>query len=146
MDKREQFFAAIRNEMTMTLATAAEGSVTMRVVSPVYYQGSILIFTSAASNKYRQLAANPHCCVAAGGFFAEATAAFSGPTMLDENEALRSAYNEKFPGAFDEGVAFGGRDAEFILLRPTRLSGWTFENDAPSEDGVPTVPFAISME
>ena len=36
--------------------------------------------------------------------------------MLDSNEELRQVYCEKFPGAFDEGVALGGRDAEFIFI------------------------------
>lgn len=141
MDRREQFYACIQEEMAVTLATAADGNVSMRAVSPVCCEGSILIFTAPGSKKYRQLRANPHCCIAAGMFFAEAEAEFCGATMLPENERLRAVYSEKFPGAFSEGVAFGGRDAEFLLLRPTRLSGWAFENDAPSADGVPTVPF-----
>lgn len=145
MDRTVQFFEVVKNEMGVTLATALDGSVTMRVVSPVLYDGKILLFTSPDSRKYMQLRENPRCCVAAGAFFAEATAAFCGATMLDENESLRKAYSEKFPGAFDEGIAFGGRDAEFILLTPTRLTGWAFENDVPTPEGIPTIPFAIEL-
>lgn len=145
MDRIKQFHEAINREMVMTLATAAGTSVTMRTVSPVEYGGKVLFFTGADSHKYRQLRENPNCCMSVGSFFAEATAAFCGRTMLPENEALRKAYCDKFPGAFDEGLAFGGRDAEFILLTPTRLTGWAFENDQPTVDGIPTVPFALEL-
>ena len=65
--------------------------------------------------------------------------------MLDSNEELRQVYCEKFPGAFDEGVALGGRDAEFILLEPLKLKGWALEDDIPTSDGVPTIPFEIDI-
>ena len=123
MDKIIQFYEIIKNEMSVTLATALDQSVTMRFVSPVYYKKSILFFTEPESLKYRQLKANPNCCIGAGNFFAEASAEFLGSTMSDHNEELRKVYCEKFPGAFDEGVALGGRTAEFILLKPTRLKG-----------------------
>lgn len=145
MDKVSQFFEVIKAEMTVILATASGNSVTMRVVSPVCYDGKILIFTSSDSQKYRQLKENPNCCVSAGAFFARATAEFCGATMLDKNEALRKVYSAKFPGAFDEGLAFGGRDADFVLLKPTKLTGWAFENDIPTPDGIPTLPFEISL-
>ena len=146
MDKREQFFETIKRDMTIVLATAAGESVTMRTVSPVYFEDAILIFTAIDSNKYQQLKKNPHCCIAAGAFFAEATAEFCGATMLAENQHLRDVYSEKFSGAFQEGVEFGGRNAEFILLKPQRLTGWMFENDTPVENGIPTVPFVFSLE
>ncbi len=146
MDRITAFYELINKEMAVTLATADGQSVTMRTVSPVIYQGKILIFTSPASVKYSQLRSNPNCCIAAGLFFAQATAEFAGATMAESNKALREAYNAKFPGAFDEGIAFGGRDAEFILLKPFRLKGWAFENDEPSPDGVPTIPFETEID
>lgn len=142
MDKVEQFYDTIKTEMTVTLATSDGDSVTMRVVSPVYYDGGVLIFTGHASRKYAQLRANPHCCIGAGLFFTEADAEFFGSTMSDVNKAMHDAYCAKFPGAFDEGVDFGGRECEFILLKPRRISGWAFENDNTT-DGIPTVPFSI---
>ena len=105
----------------------------------------ILIFTARDSKKYQQLLANPTCCLATGFFFAEATAEFCGATMLPKNQKLRDAYTAKYPGAFDENVEFGGRDAEFLLLTPVRLTGWAFENDRPTETGIPTIPFEISL-
>ncbi len=131
--------------MVMTLSTAANDSVTMRPVSPVLYENKILFFTAAESKKYQQMKANPHCCVSIGAFFAEAKVTFCGSTMLPENEELRSAYDAKFPGAFDEGMKFGGRDAEFILLIPEKLTGWTFEDGSLTGEGIPTVPFEIVM-
>lgn len=89
MDRIEQFNETIKNEMKIILATASENSVTMRTVSPVFYHGAILIFTSADSKKYRQLQRNPHCSIASGPFFAEATANFCGSTMRPENSVLR---------------------------------------------------------
>lgn len=145
MEKLEQFYDTIRKDMTVTLATAGENSVTMRVVSPVLYEQSILIFTSPESTKYRQLKSNAACCLAAGTFFAEAGATFLGSTMLPENQKLREVYCEKFPGAFDAGIEFGGRDCEFILLKPKRLSGWAYADDMPLGDGVPTVPFELLL-
>lgn len=145
MDKFEQFWAAIGREMAVTLATSAQGRVTMRVISPVAYEGKLLLFTAADSTKYQQLRENPCCCIATGLFFAEAHAEFCGATMLPEHEKLRAAYSEKFPGAFDEGLEFGGRHAEFLLLTPTRLTGWAFENDTPTPDGVPTIPFTLDF-
>lgn len=145
MNKQEQFFDVIKKEMTVLLATAEGERVTMRAVSPVFCRNAILIFTSRRSKKYEQLQMNPHGCIAAGPFFAEVNAEFCGPAMLAENEPLRKIYCEKFPGAFDEDAVFGGRNAEFLLLKPTRLSGWGFENDVPTADGIPTVPFEIFM-
>ena len=145
MDTLSRFYDAVKNEMVMTLATAEGGSVTMRMVSPVYCDGDILIFTSPDSLKYRQLSANPNCCVGVGGFFAEAGARFMGATMTEANAALRQVYDAKFPGAFDEGVPLGGRDAEFILLHPRKIKGWAFENDVPTPDGIPTVPFELEL-
>ncbi len=146
MDKLEQFYEVIRKSLTMTLATAVEGCVTMRVVSPVYFQGRILFFTASHSQKYGQLRANPHGCVAVGPFFAEVSAMFCGATMRSDNQAYREAYSEKFPDAFGENVAFGGCDSEFILLTPTRLTGWTYENNPPSANEIPTIPFEILLE
>ncbi len=146
MEHIDRFYETVKKEMAITLATEADGRVTMRTVSPVLYGRHILMFTSPDSLKYRQLKANPHCCIAAGGFFAEATSVCLGSTMLDANEKLRAAYSEKFPGAFDDGIEFGGRAAVFILLTPTRLTGWAFENGVPTPDGVPTVPFDIALD
>ncbi|MDO5553599.1 MAG: DUF3795 domain-containing protein [Planctomycetia bacterium] len=145
MDLPERFYDTLEKEATITLATAVGNRVTMRTVSPVLYQGSILIFTSENSKKYQQLQKNHHCCIAAGPFFAEATAKFCGATMRPENKELRDAYCKKFPKAFDEGVAFGGRNAVFILLTPNGISGWAYEDNAPSADGIPTIPFEFSM-
>lgn len=145
MDRVSRFYEEIKKEMGVTLATAAQERVTMRTVSPVYYKGDILIFTAPDSLKYRQLKENPNCCIAAGNFFAEARAEFLGATMAEANEERRNAYCEKFPGAFDEGVAMGGRDAEFIQFRLKKLTGWAYENDVPGEDGIPTIPFEIEM-
>lgn len=131
MDQQSDFWRHIREDMTVTLATAAEDRVTMRLVSPVAYAGGVLIFTSAASVKYRQLRENPQACLAAGPYFAEVTAAFHGPCMAAENAPLRAAYSAKFADAFAEGVSFGGRESDFILLRPTRLSGWLADGSAP---------------
>ena len=146
MDQVSKFYGIIKNEMAVTLATASDQRVTMRFVSPVYYEGSILIFTDPNSLKYQQLKRNPYCCIGAGDFFAEAKVEFLGATMLDTNEAFRTVYREKFPEAFEEGVALGGRGAEFVLLKPTKLKGWAFVNDAPNAEGVPTIPFEIDME
>ncbi|MGL5512341.1 MAG: hypothetical protein ACRDBM_03755, partial [Sporomusa sp.] len=76
---------------------------------------------------------------AVGGCFWEAKAEFLGHTMLDKNAPYRDVYSAKFSDAFVENVAFGGRDAEFVLLKPTRVKGWGVEN------GVPTGPFEHSF-
>ena len=146
MGKVDEFYVAVGEAVTVALATAADGVVSMRVVSPVLYDGGILFFTAADSRKYRQLAANPVCCVSVGPFFAEATAEFLHGCMLPENGVLRDAYCAKFPDAFADGVAFGGRGSEFVLLHPTRLSGWAFPDDVPTAEGIPTVPFDIAIE
>lgn len=145
MDRTKAFFELLQKEMAVTLATASEGSVTMRVISPVPYSGRILMFTGADSVKYRQLKENPSCCLAVGPFFAECAAEFLGPAMNPENKALRDVYDAKFPGAFTQGDEFGGWDKEFLLLTPKRLTGWAFENDIPTPDGVPTIPFEIKL-
>ena len=146
MDKVSQFYDIIKKNMGVTLATASNQNVSMRTVSPVYYEGNILIFTDPNSRKYQQLKDNPNCCIAAGDFFAEAKAECLGATMSDGNEKLRQVYCGKFPGAFDEGMAMGGRDPEFILPKPVKLKGWAFEHDIPGPDGIPAIPFEINME
>ena len=145
MDKLTQFYKAVQEDMTITLATAGADGVTMRLVSPVYHEGSVLIFTSPASKKYAQLRENPRCCFAAGPFFAQAEARFLGPCMAPENGPLRDAYTAKFADAFTEGVENGGRQAEFILLRPTRITGWAFPGDIPADDGIPSIPVDIVL-
>lgn len=135
MNQLEKLWECVKKEETALLATSADGSVTMRTVSPVYYQDAILIFTCSKSQKYRQMKANPYCCVAVGGYFVEAKPEFLGQTMQEENAHLREIYTEKFADAFDESAVYGGRKAEFILLKPVRAKSWCIEN------GVPTGPF-----
>ncbi|MDO5846290.1 MAG: pyridoxamine 5'-phosphate oxidase family protein [Methanocorpusculum sp.] len=145
MDWLKEFFATVEREFCAVLATASGQSVTMRTVSPVYYEGRVLIFTSSDSVKYRQLRENPVCCVAAGIFFDEAKEEFLGPTMSDANTELRAAYCRKFPDAFTEGVPLGGREAEFILFTPFRPKGWAFEGGKTSGEGIPTMPFDAAV-
>ena len=141
MEQLDNFWESVKKEETSLLATSAGGNVTMRTVSPAYYKDAILIFTSPASMKYQQLKENPNCCIAVGGCFMEAKAQFLGRTMLDENASYRDVYSAKYTGAFDESenAAFGGRDADFILLKPVKVKGWGFDN------GAPTGPFEHSF-
>lgn len=147
----ESFLDSIKKGATITLATASEGHVTMRIISPVLYHQDVLFFTHCSTLKYKQLKTNPHCCIGSGMSFAEAKAEFLGDTLADQNKNLRTAYCEKFPDAFDEGAEFGGRDSEFILLRLTKLRGWAFaprDNSTPTEagpDAIPTHPFEINL-
>lgn len=140
MDQLAEFCARAKKEETMILATSANGSVTMRTVSPVSIENGVLIFTSPDSLKYQQLRKNPVCCIAVGGYFGEVRATFLGHTMLEENTLYREMYSEKFNDAFAENAAFGGQDAEFILLLPIRLKGWVYEDNTPSE------PFEYNCE
>ena len=71
MDPLTAFYKTIKKDMAALPATAEGKSVTMRAVSPVYYRDAVLMLTHGGSTKYRQLKANPHCCLAAGDFFAE---------------------------------------------------------------------------
>jgi len=135
MDQIEKFWNGVKNEEIMLLATASNENVSMRTVSPVFYDNAVLIFTGPGSRKYAQLKKNPNCCISLTGCFVEAKAEFLGPTMADGNEKLRDAYDKKFKGAFDENVEFNGMDSEFILLRPIVIKGWGMEN------GIFTGPF-----
>ena len=126
MNYVEKFWGSVKTEETALLATSAGGSVTMRTISPVYHEDAVLFFTSPTSQKYAQLKETPNCCISVGGCFLEAKAEFLGHTMTDENAALRAVYDAKQPGAFDESMAFGGRESEFILLKPLQLKGWDF--------------------
>lgn len=132
MNVLENFWNSVKKEEAALLSTAAGGRVTMRTVSPVYYQDAILIFTSPSSTKYKQLQENPNCCIAVGGCFLEAKAEFLGQTMLESNDALRAIYTEKFRDAFNDQVPFGGNESDFVLFRPIRLTGWGFENGMPT--------------
>lgn len=139
MESVTEFFEQVKGEETALLATSSGGSVTVRTVSPVVCGDAILIFTSPQSRKYRQLQENPNCCLVIGGSFLEARAEFAGHAMADGNEALRSCYDEKFHGAFDADIEFGGRDSDFILFRPVALSGWDYKSGAP-------VPFQFTCQ
>ena len=138
MSHVEMFWDSVKKEETAILATAAGGSVTMRTVSPVYHEDAILMFTGPASQKYAQLKENASCCIAVGGCFLEAKAEFFGHCMTEDNAALRAVYEAKHTGAFDEGLEFGGRESEFILLKPVQLKGWDFQSSPP-------VPFAYNF-
>ncbi len=131
MKTMSDFFEYIKGEETAILATASDGIVTMRTVSPVCTGDAVLIFTSPQSCKYRQLKENPNCCLSVCGYYLQARAEFAGPAMQEENASLREIYDAKFPGAFDEGMEFGGRDSDFILFRPVSLSGWNPESGEP---------------
>ncbi len=145
MDKIQEFFDDISKEMTMILATTNNDTVTMRLVSPVYYENKILIFTSPNSNKYKDMKLNPNCCVSLSDTFMQATAMFMGATMDDKNKELREAYSNKFKGAFDENIDFGGHNAEFILFEPKRLTGWTYSSSSITKDSIPDIPFEIDL-
>lgn len=121
----------VENEEAVLLSTCAENRVTTRAVSPVRYEDAVLIFTEPESLKYQQLKKNPLACFAMNGLFLEAKASFLGPTLADNNAGLREMYAQKFPAAFDEGIPFGGRNAEFILFTPIRLSGWDMTGQGP---------------
>ncbi len=146
MDRIEQFFELIEKHQTAVLATSGTDGVSMRTVSPVRNGKSVVLFTAASSRKFAQLKENPRCCLEIGPFFAECRAELLGSTMLEQNAELRKVYDAKFPGAFDENIAFGGFGADFVVLTPVRLSGWAFENDVPVEGGIPTVPFDIKLD
>lgn len=145
MDKVKQFYKQVNESMTIVLATSKDNKITMRYVSPVLFNNDILIFTSCNSLKYQQLKENPNCGIYIKDFFVEAKATFYGNTMNEENRELRDVYNAKFMGAFEDNTDFGGVNKEFILLHPTRITGWGFENDIVTEDGVPTIPFDIKL-
>lgn len=136
MKSIKEFFESVKNEESAVLATSDGTTVTMRQVSPVFCEDGVLIFTSPQSVKYGQLKANPNCCLFVGGAFLQAKAVFSGATMVAENAVLRAVYDEKFPGAFEDDTVFGGMHADFIMLKPLRLTGWNFESGAP-------VPFCL---
>ncbi len=139
MNQIEKLWEIIIKEQEILLSTSANDRVTTRTVSPTYYQGAILIFTSPESLKYKQLKSNPNCSIAVNGYFIEAKAEFLGHTMLEKNTSLRDVYSQKYNGAFDEGIEFGGRTAEFILLKPVLVKGWTFDNS------IPISPFEIVL-
>lgn len=126
-EQLEQFWNKSNEAEGMILATAADDRVTMRTVSPVVYQEAILIFTSPESLKYQQLQKNPNCSFAIDNFFVEGKAKFYGSTMLASNEDMREVYAQKYADAFDESEEFGGMTSEFILLKPSRLKAWMFE-------------------
>ncbi len=125
----EKFYESVNTEQELYLATASDGRVTMRIVSPVLYESSVLIFTSPSSLKYKQLKENPNCCFKVGIFFAEAKAEFPGHTMLEANAELREVYSNKFNGAFDKAADNNGTEAEFILLKPRLIKGWIVDEN-----------------
>ena len=55
MDKVSQFYDIIKKNMGVTLATASNQNVSMRTVSPVYYEGNILIFTDPNTSSLRTI-------------------------------------------------------------------------------------------
>lgn len=136
MNTIKEFLEGFKNEESAVLATSDGRTVTMRQISPVICEEGILIFTSPQSVKYGQLKENPNCCLYIGNAFLQAHAVFSGATMQEDNAALRNLYDEKFPGAFEDETEFGGKHADFIMLRPVRLTGWNFETGA-------SVPFCL---
>lgn len=123
MSDLEQFFKTINDSETMILATS-DKEVTMRTVSPVYYNKSILIFTNENTVKYKQLKKNNNCCINIGPYFAQCKVDFLGKTMLEKNEELRNEYSKKYNDAFLENVPNGGRESEFLLLKPYLITGW----------------------
>lgn len=139
MDKLNELYELIKRDETVVLATGTSDSVTMRTISPVFYENKILFFTNKNSLKFSQLQTNPNCCILIGNFFVEAKATFYGSTMLDENEKLRKVYDEKFPGAFDENVDLGGRDSDFVIFDLIKASGWE-----QNENGL--LPFSIEIK
>lgn len=138
MEKIEEFYEKIKKEEEAVLATGTSNSVTMRTISPVYYDKKILFFTDKNSKKYNQLKENPNCCLYIDNFFVEAKAEFYGSTMNPENQKLKETYIEKFSDAFDENAEYGGITSDFIILTPTKIYGWD-----KTETGL--IPFNITL-
>ena len=145
MGNVEQFFNAIQHAGYVTLATSENDEVTMRIISPALYEKHILFFTHSDSIKYRQLQANPRCCISTRYFVAYGEAQFRGATMARENILLRDEYCEKFRRAFDSNSSFNGCDAEFILIKINKIKGWSYENEQDAGITIPTVPFEITL-
>lgn len=139
MDNKKKFYELIEKSEAIILATSSDGKITMRLISSILYHQDIVFFTNANSTKYKQLQKNPNCCISINNMFVEGIVEFYGSTMLNENKAIREAYDAKFPGAFNSNEEFGGYHSEFIIIHPIRLSGWEFEGENP------TIPFEIFL-
>jgi len=142
MEKLKLFYELMKKEETFTLATSSDNFVSMRVVSPVIYDGDILFYTNKKSLKYKQLEKNKNCCVKIAYFTAGATARFLGSTMLPENSEYREIYENKFPNAFDVNFPFNGTNDDFVILRIHNLKGWVYEENTE----IPTVYFEMDID
>lgn len=140
MNQIEELYEIIKSSETAILATCSDNKVTMRTISPVFYENKILFFTNPKSNKYNQLKNNPNCCISIGNYFVEAISTLCGSTLLDSNSKLKEAYVDKFKDAFDEEADFGGNDSDFILLEPKKVTGWEVDKTSGS-----LFPFSIDL-
>lgn len=95
---------------TIALATCQDGKVTCRPISPMAYEGELLIRTDEDSRKAVQMKANPNVAASLGNdFYLTGTARFIGLCTDEANpevQKMKAAYAARWPGAFTDADEF----------------------------------------
>lgn len=115
----------------ITLATSAHDLVTVRQVSPLAIGTQLYIRTSAASNKAKQMTENPNVAVCVSNFYFSGKAKNLGKVNLSENEEIKKAYKQRYPGAFSSGDEFIQEDEVFFAIQMGKISQWIYNNNIP---------------
>ena len=124
----EQFWKEVEETDHLVLATSKDDVVTIRPISPLCYNGEIVVCTSPGSRKAAQVSANPNVAVSAGLFYLQGRARSLGPASAPENQAVRAAYGARYPGSFDGGDPQFKGDEIFVSIAVTKLNQWVMDN------------------
>jgi nitroimidazol reductase NimA-like FMN-containing flavoprotein (pyridoxamine 5'-phosphate oxidase superfamily) len=93
----EEIMAALQNEKSIILATAADNRVTTRSMSHVNDGMTIYFQTGSNYLKSQQIRANPNVAISVDGYDFEGKATFLGHPMDAENGFFLKLYEEKHP-------------------------------------------------
>lgn len=92
------------HDVPMSLATGADGKVSVRVVDGYYENGRIYLTSHSLSKKALEIAKNPQVALCKDLFRAEGTARNLGNPLLPENREIREVLRRIFVSFYDRHV------------------------------------------
>jgi general stress protein 26 len=108
------------HDMPMSLATAADDLVTVRVVDCFYDDGCFYCTTYGLSTKARQIAKNPHVSLCKDLFQCSGLAQNLGNPLEPQNAQIRNAVRQAFIGWYDKHAGENDPHACILKIRLTK--------------------------
>lgn len=127
----KKYEETLRTAEVIYLSTSLHDVVSARPVSPMTIDEKLYIRTAASSRKAKEMLENPNIAVCVGPYYFSGKALCLGSAFAAENAAIKSAYVQRYPGAFAEEDAHTQSDDVFFVLDAQALSEWVYEGGVP---------------